>query len=264
MNDFDLSGKKAMVTGGSRGIGRAIAHGLAKAGADVVISYRSAQEAAESNCEAIRQLGRRAWAFAYDLADTSGIEDLVATVGDATGGIDILVNNAGIAMSEPFHKVTEAVWDRVLTVNLKSPFFLSKAVANRLIAAGRPGRIINISSTNGFVAEVNQIAYGASKGGLEMLTQSLAIELARRNITVNTVAPGLVRTEIIEEFDFSEGFEEHIIDHIPLGRWATPEECVGPVILLASEAGRYITGQHIILDGGLLAEQFPRRGFVED
>ena len=264
MKQFDLTGKTAMVTGGSRGIGRALALGLARAGADVAIVYRAAHDAAESAAQAIREMGRQAWTFAYDLADTTGIDDLVATVWDTTGGIDILVNNAGIAMSEPFHKVTEAIWDRVLTVNLKAPFFLAKAVAVRLIDAGRPGRIINISSTNGFVAEVNQIAYGASKGGLELLTQGLAIELARRNITVNTVAPGLVRTDIIDEFEFTEGFEEHILEHIPLGRWATPEECVGPVILLASEAGQYITGQHIILDGGLLAEQFPRHGFVEE
>ena len=264
MNDFDLSGKTAMVTGGSRGIGRALALGLAKAGADVAIVYRAAREAADSAAQTIRDMGRHAWTYPYDLADTTGIDDLVATVWDATGGIDILVNNAGIAMSEPFHQVTEAIWDRVLTVNLKAPFFLAKAVAVRLIDAGRPGRIINISSTNGFVAEVNQIAYGASKGGLEMLTQGLAIELARRNITANTVAPGLVRTEIIEEFEFSPGFEQHILDQIPMGRWATPDECVGPVVMLASEAGRYITGQHIIIDGGLLAEQFPRRGFVED
>ena len=262
MTAFDLTGKTAMVTGGSRGIGRALSIGLARAGADVVIVYRAAHAAAESAAEEIGQLGRQAWTFAYDLADPCGLDDLAQRAWDAAGGIDILVNNAGVAVFEPLEKITEAVWDHVLTVNLKSPFFLSKAIAARLIEARRPGRIINISSTNGFVAEIRMAPYNASKGGLELLTQSLAVDLAKHKITVNSVAPGLVRTEILDQFDFPEGFEQHLIEHIPLGRWGTPEECVGPVVMLASESGRYITGQHIIVDGGLLADQFPRHKFL--
>jgi glucose 1-dehydrogenase len=258
---FDLQKKLALVTGGSRGIGRALALGLARAGADVVVLYRAASSAAEEVVAQIRSLGRRGFCIQQDLADTAALPRLVETVWMEVGPIDILVNNAGMAVLEPFTRTSEATWDRTLAVNLKAPFFLSQQVALRMIQRGRGGRIINISSTNGLQAEAYLAAYNASKGALELLTKSLAIELAPHNITVNAVAPGLIQTEIAQDFDAPPGFWECLLEHIPLGRIGTPEDCVGAVLLLASDWGSYITGHTIVVDGGIVCEQIPRLKF---
>ena len=262
MPSFDLSGKRAFVTGGSRGIGRGIALGLAEAGADIAIAYRQATEAAEEVVTAIRGVGREALAFQYDLAEAEGIPALVEQVWTEAGPLDILVNNAGVACLEPFEEVTVDSWDLTMNVNVRAPFFLAQRVATRMIARRQGGRIINIGSTNGFQAEAHLAPYNASKGALEMLTKSLAIELAPHSITVNSVAPGLIETEIGDDFAVAEGFWEYVTEHIPLGRMGTPEECVGAVVLLASEAGKYITGQSIVVDGGILCEQIPRLKFA--
>ncbi|HEX7009579.1 MAG TPA: SDR family oxidoreductase [Phycisphaeraceae bacterium] len=262
---FDLSGQKALVTGGSRGIGKGIAIGLAQHGADVGIVYRSAKEEAEQAAQAIQDLGRRAWIFQQDLAQTESLHALADRAWSEMGRIDILVNNAGMAYLERFNQITLEHWRRVMAVNLDAVFFLTQRVAEHMIAAGVRGRIINLSSKNGFAAEAGLAHYNASKGALELLTQSLAIELGEHGITVNTIAPGVIETEIVGEFDIDfDRFVPYYREHIPLqGRWGTIEDCVGIAVMLASRAGDYITGQHIINDGGVLAQQLPRLQFMK-
>lgn len=261
MSVFDLTGKRALVTGGSRGIGRALAVGLAAAGADVAIAFRKESAAADTALQLIRDQGRQAWAFQQDLADVAALPDFVERAWREAGPFDILVNNAGVAALEPFDRVTLETWNWTLNVNVTAPFFLTQQIALRMIARGQGGRIISISSTNGFQAEAHLAPYNVSKGALEMMTRSLAIELAACRITVNTVAPGLIRTDIGEEFELAPGFWEYVEEHIPLGRQGAPEDCAGAVVLLAGDAGAYITGQCIVVDGGILCEQIPRLKF---
>ena len=260
---FDLTGKTALVTGGSRGIGRGIAIGLAEHGADVAIVYRSAQAEAESAAEIIRGLGRRAWVHQQDLGETDQLAGLTERVWKDCGRIDILVNNAGLGHLERFDEILVDHWRRLMAVNLDAVFFLSQEVARRMIAAGVRGRIINLSSKNGFVAEAGLAHYNASKGAMELLTQSLAIELGEHGITVNTIAPGIIETEIAGDFDLDPGFLDYYLEHIPLEhRFGNVEDCVGAAVFLASRAGAYMTGQHMIIDGGVLGEQVPRMQFM--
>lgn len=260
---FDLSGKIALVTGGSRGIGRAIAVGLAEHGADVAMVYRSAEAEAASAAEAVRKLGRRAWTYKQDLAETDKLACLAERVWNDCGRIDILVNNAGMAYLERFEEITPEHWRRVLAVNLDAVFFLTQSISRRMVEAGVKGRIINLSSKNGFVAEAGLAHYNASKGGVELLTQSLAIELGPFGITVNTIAPGIIETEIGGEFDLDPAFFDYYKEHIPLEhRFGSVEDCVGAAVFLASRAGAYMTGQHLIIDGGVLCEQVPRMQFM--
>ena len=256
---FDLSDKVALVTGGSRGIGRGIALGLAQHGADVaILDLPTALQAADIVAQ-IESLGRRAWAFEQDLSRTEALSTLADSVWRQTGRVDILVNNAGLAFLEPFNEVTVESWNRVLAVNLDAVFFLTQRLAEHMIQSGIKGRVINLSSKNGFVAEAGLAPYNASKGGLELLTQSLAIELGQHGITVNTIAPGVIETEIAGEFDIDPAFFDDYRQHIPLeGRFGIVEDCVGAAVFLASAAGSYMTGQHLIIDGGVLCEQMPR------
>jgi NAD(P)-dependent dehydrogenase (short-subunit alcohol dehydrogenase family) len=260
---FDLTGKIALVTGGSRGIGRGIAVGLAEHGADVAIVYRSAEAEARGVADQIRKLGRRAWVYQQDLAETDKLTALADRIWQDCGRIDILVNNAGMAYFERFDEVTPEHWRRVLAVNLDAVFFVTQQVARRMVEAGIKGRIINLSSKNGFVAEAGLAHYNASKGGIELLTQSLAIELGQYGITVNTIAPGIIETEIGDEFEVDPAFFTYYFEHIPLEhRFGSVEDCVGAAVFLASRAGAYMTGQHLIIDGGVLCEQVPRMQFM--
>lgn len=264
MKGFDLSGKVAMVTGGSRGIGAGITQALAEAGADVIIVYRARRDDAEKLQRSVRQSGRRCDLIRHDLADLAGIPTVVAEAVHRMDRLDILVNNAGMADLVPFDKVTVPMFERTLRVNTLAPFFLAQAAARYMIDNQIRGRIINIGSTNGLVAEALLAPYNASKGALELVTKSLAIELGPYGITVNTVDPGLIDTEIGENFDLDDAFRKYAVEHIPLGRYGTSEECAGAVVYLAGEAGRYVTGQHIVIDGGLTADQFPRMRFFRD
>jgi len=260
---FDLSGKVALVTGGSRGIGAGISLALADAGADLAVLFRSRRDAADQIRNNIIDLGRRCELFQHDLAELNGLDAVVDDVVDRLGRLDVLVNNAGIAHLLAFDQVDREVMDLTFRVNAMAPFFPAQAAAKRMIGRGEGGRIINISSTNGRVAEALLAPYNASKGALELITKSLAIELAPHRITVNSVAPGLIETEIGEEFDLDPAFERYAIEHIPLGRYGQSEEVAGAVVYLAGEAGRYTTGQCIVIDGGLTADQFPRLRFFK-
>ena len=258
---FSLEGKTALVSGGSRGIGADIALMLAEAGADVAVLYRSRNEEAEETVTRIKKLGRNGCAFQQDVGDLDTLPHTLAQVVGTLGKLDVLVNNAGVADLVPFNLVTPQLFERVLRVNVMGQFFLSQASARHMIEREIQGRIINVTSTNGFVAEALLAPYNASKGAMEMLTKSLAIELGPHSITVNSVAPGLIGTEIGLDFPLKPEFWEYAKDHIPLGKLGHPKDVAGAVVFLASDAGGYITGQHIIVDGGLLADQFPRMQF---
>lgn len=261
---FDLTGKTALVTGGSRGIGPGIALAMAEHGADVGIVYRTATKDADSVAAQIRQLGRSAWVYKQDLAETDVLHALADQAWQDMGKIDILVNNAGLALSAHFNEITIEQWRRVMAVNIDAMFFLTQRVAERMIAAGIEGRIINVSSVNGLVAEAGLAHYNASKGAVEMLTRSLAIELGPHGITVNSICPGVIETDIGEEFGFDvEEFFNAYRHHIPLkGRLGTVEDCAGIAVFLTSRAGAYVTGQHVVNDGGIVCQQMPRMQFM--
>jgi len=263
-NRFDLTGKRALVTGGSRGIGRGIAIALAEHGADVAIVYRSAEKEAMEVVDQIRGLGREAREYRQDLSETDQLASLADRVWADTGGVDILVNNAGMAYLEHFNQITYEHWRKTFAVHVDAVFFLTQRIAEQMIAAGVKGRIINLSSKNGFVAEAGLAHYNAAKGAVELMSQSFSLELGPHGITVNTIAPGVIDTDIIGEFDIDfEKFVPYYREHIPLeGRWGTVEDCAGIAVFLASAAGAYVTGQHIINDGGMLAQQLPRLQFM--
>lgn len=183
---------------------------------------------------------------------------------DKAGPIDVLVNNAGIGYLTHFSQISLEQWRKVMAVNCDAVFFLSRAIAERMIAAGIKGRIINTSSTNGLVAEAGLADYNASKGAVELITRSLAIELGAHGITVNSICPGMIETEIGEDYALAEGFEDYYLQHIPLShRLGTVEDCAGAVVFLASPAGSYITGQNIVIDGGIVCEQVPRLQYMK-
>lgn len=253
-----LQDKVALVTGGSRGIGRAIALGLGAEGADVAVNYVRNKDAAEEVVDGIRKMGRKSFAVQADTGSVSEIYRMTNEAWDRFGRIDILVNNAGVACIEPYSKVTEETWDRTLDINLKGVFFCSQAVALKMVEHKIKGKIINISATNGQVAEADTVHYNASKGGVNMVTRSLAIELALCGINVNAVAPGIIATEIDVDFFADPKFKEYYLRHIPQGRFGTAAECVGAVVFLASEDSAYINGEIITIDGGLIIQQVPK------
>ena len=252
--NFSLEGKVALITGASRGIGKAIALGFAKAGADIVIDDRERElPEAEKVAEEIRGLGRKSVALAAHVGRIEEINNLVNRVTDTFGRIDILVNNAAIspAMS-PALDVDERLWDSIMSVNLKGLFFFSQAAA-RVMKEHGGGKIINVASRDAFAPEPNIGIYAISKAGVIMATKIMALEWAQYNIRVNAIAPGSVHTRFGDSrfVEFPE-YEKEIIKKIPLGYIAEPDEIVGAMIYLASDASSYVTGQTFIVDGGRL------------
>lgn len=244
----DLSGRVALVTGGSRGIGRAIALELAGRGAAVVVNYFSSAGKAEEVVAEIKQAGGQAAAVQADVSNFDQAGDLVQAAIDTFGGLDILVNNAGIIRDGLIIKMKEDDWDAVLDNNLKSTFNCSKAAVRHMMRK-RYGRIVNISSVAGLMGNPGQTNYSASKAGQIGFAKALAREVASRNITVNVVAPGFVETEIIE--NTREEAINAILASTPLGRIAQPEEVAYAVAFLVSDQAAYITGQVLSVDGGL-------------
>lgn len=243
-----LEGKVALVTGGSRGIGRAVALALAGNGADVAVNYRRNADAANDVVAEIEALGRRALAVSADVGDSEQTTALVdATIG-GLGRLDILVNNAGITRDNLLMRMQEEDWDEVLRINLKGAFNTAKASV-RVMLRQRSGRIINISSVSGLMGQAGQASYAASKAGLVGLTKSLARELGGRGITVNVVAPGFIPTDINATLD--EAWREKLRALIPLGRFGLAEEVAHAVAFLASDDAAYITGVVLPVDGGL-------------
>jgi len=246
---FDLSGKVALVTGASQGLGRRFAETLAAHGAAVGLAARQTDKL-EDLRRAIEAAGGRAASTALDVTDTAAIDPALARIEDALGPIDVLINNAGIAVARGVLEQTEADWDRVLDTNLKGAFFTAQAAARRMAARGG-GNIVNIASLIAFKVVGHIAPYAASKGGLAQITRAMALELARSNVRVNALAPGYIATEINRDFVASEA-GERMRRQIPQRRFGTPEDLDGALLLLASDASRYMTGSIIVIDGGLL------------
>ena len=247
-----LQGKRALITGGDQGIGRGIALRFAQEGADVVIGYRSHQENAAQTVSDLRAQGRKADAIQIDVSETPALYEFHRKAVTAIGPLDILVNNAGIERRAEFLQATEEDYDLVLAVNLKAPFFLSQIFARDLVAAGRPGRIINISSVHEELPFPNFASYCAAKGGLKMLCRDLAIELAPYKITVNNIAPGAIKTPINEKVLSDPSKLNPLLENIPLKRIGLPEDVAGSAAFLVSADADYITGTTVLVDGGLL------------
>lgn len=243
-----LEGKTALVTGASRGIGKAIALSLAEAGADVIVNYAGSREAAEAVAEQIRGMGRRAETFQANVADAAQADAMIKFAFETFGKLDILVNNAGITRDNLLIRMKEDEWDEVIAVNLKGVYNCLKAAARPMMKQ-RSGTIINISSVVGVIGNVGQVNYSAAKAGVIGMTKSAARELAPRGITVNCVAPGYIDTEMTEKLD--DGVKEAMLAHIPLARMGKPEEVADVVRFLASGAAAYMTGQTLHVDGGM-------------
>jgi 3-oxoacyl-[acyl-carrier protein] reductase len=247
---FDLSGKVALVTGGSRGLGRAIALAFAQQGADVAINFRGNAAAADEVAAAVRDCGRRTVTIQ---GDTSGgreaCEAIVKAVIDEFGKVDILVNNAGITRDDLLMRMSAEAWDEVISTNLSGPFWMTRAIARPMMKA-RSGRIINMSSAAGRMGNPGQANYAAAKAGLIGLTKTTARELAPRGITCNALAPGLITTDLTA--DLPDAATEALVSLTPLGYVGTVDDVAAAAVYFASDEARYVTGQVLGIDGGIV------------
>ena len=246
---FDLTGQVAIVTGTSRGLGQYFAKALAKAGADLVLTSRKRETLAAFEAE-IKALGRRAISLDLDVQNQESIERMVAEAESAFGQLHILVNNAGCNIRKPALDVTWQDWNQVLDTNLRGSFFVAQSVAKRMIAKGY-GRIINIGSVTSVFGYAGLAPYGASRGGVRQLTMSLADDWGCHGITVNCLAPGWFRTEQNKVLYEDKEWVEYLVDRIPVKRAGEPHDLDGAVVFLASRASSYITGQTLLVDGGI-------------
>jgi len=246
---IDLTNKTALVTGGSRGIGRAIAIRLATQGADVAFTYRGNEAAAKETVATIEALGRKALAIQANATDPEAADAVVKGVVEAFGKVDILVNNAGITRDDLIMRMSVEAFREVLETNLFGAFYMIKAVTRPMLKA-KGGRIVNITSVSGQAGQMGQANYSSAKAGLIGLTKATARELASRTITCNAVAPGFVTTELTK--DLAQPIQDELIARTPLGRFGTTEEIANAVAFLASDEAAFITGQVLAVDGGLV------------
>ncbi len=250
MISVNLENKTALVTGASRGLGKAVALKLATCGADVAVNYRSSDEAAEHVCREIEKMGRKALLCKTDVSDSEAVKQMVRRITDELGGIDILVNNAGIVKDSLILRMSDESWDEVINTNLRSAYLCSRYALRSMISK-RWGRIINISSLAGVIGNAGQANYSAAKGGMIALTKSLAREVGPRNITANAIAPGFIVTDMTMG-NLPEESRDAILARIPLGRFGTADDVAELAAFLASEEAGYITAQVIGIDGGII------------
>jgi NAD(P)-dependent dehydrogenase (short-subunit alcohol dehydrogenase family) len=250
---FGLEGKRALVTGGARGIGRAIAFALADAGADVAVTSRNGDDAAPVARE-LRAKGRSSIALLLDVRHAVSIRVCFERLDKEWGSLDILVNNAGTIMPQDLVHLDEQSWDTVLDTDLKGLIFVTQAAAERMIAAKRGGRIVNIASIYGVVGRRERVAYSAAKAGVVNATRTVALELAPHGITVNAIGPSLVETDLTRErMRTIPGYRDEEVARTPLGRIGTPEDIASVAVFFASDAASFITGQTLLVDGGISA-----------
>jgi gluconate 5-dehydrogenase len=248
---FDLTRRLALVTGSSRGIGRAIAAGLGRHGARVVLNGRNEQRLAAA-VDAMKADGLDARGRAFDVTDGRQVEAAVASIEAEAGPIDVLVNNAGIQDRAPLLEMAERQWRRVLEANLTSAFLVGRTVARGMVARRR-GKVINICSLMSEVHRPTVANYAAAKGGLKMLTRAMCVEWAAGNVQANGIAPGYIQTDLTAPLVADPQFNAWICQRTPAGRWGRPEDLIGAAVFLASDASDYVNGQIIYVDGGILA-----------
>jgi gluconate 5-dehydrogenase len=248
-NLFDLSGQVALVTGASRGLGQYFARALARAGADLILTSRKRETLAEIESE-IHAMGRRAVSLELDVRDFSSIQQMAAEAESTVGQVHILVNNAGCNVRKPALDVTWDDWNLIVDTNLRGSFFVAQAVARGMIRHGY-GRIVNIGSVTSVFGFAGLAPYGASRGGIRQMTMSLADDWGRHGVTVNCLAPGWFKTAQNRVLYEDAGWVEYLTERIPLGRPGVPNDLDGAIVFLASEASRYITGQTLLVDGGI-------------
>lgn len=246
-----LQKKVVLITGGSMGIGQAIAIRLAREGAKVAISGRG-REALDETAAKIREAGGEVWAVEADVRYSDQVERMIDEMLAKWGRIDVLVNNAGICSPSPFLEMTEEDWDRHMDINLKGTFLTSQRVAQEMVKRKGQGAIINMSSVNGLAAEGDQAHYNATKGGINLLTMSMALELAEYGIRVNALCPGFIETRLTNPLIENEGALREYVKTIPMGRVGQPEEIADTALFLASDESRYMTGHCLVVDGGQL------------
>jgi gluconate 5-dehydrogenase len=249
---FDVSGRIALVTGSSRGIGRALAEGLAGAGATVVLNGRDGAALGAARAALADHTGAPVLAEAFDVTDSAAVGAAVSHIEDALGPIDILVNNAGVQNRTPLLEFTDGEWDRLLATNLGAAFRVGREVARRMVPRGR-GKIVNICSVQSELARRGTAVYAATKGGLKMLTKGMCADLGPHGIQVNGLAPGYITTELTAPLVADAEFDAWVRTRTPAGRWGNVEDLVGPLLFLVSPAADYVNGHILAADGGMLA-----------